>query len=127
MELNLDWRRETSALWPEVSYELRPLRVWAFHELLAYWQSSGVSAPDRPSDSTGRPNAAQGLGLMTVARRILPEHVRALEGVILVQGGERAPASLESLCEEAALMPLAGEIISRLVARSELPPAAEKN
>jgi hypothetical protein len=64
---------------------------------------------------------------MAVARRILPEHVRALEGVLLVQGGERAPASLDALCDEAALIPLAGEIVSRLVARSEIPPAAEKN
>jgi hypothetical protein len=45
----------------------------------------------------------------------------------LVQGGERAPASLDALCDEAALIPLAGEIVSRLVARSEIPPAAEKN
>jgi hypothetical protein len=123
MELNLDWRRETSALWPEVSYELRPLRVWAFHELLAYWQSCGVDGQAGASTLT----AAQGLGLMAVARRILPEHVRALDGVVLVQGGERVAASLEALCDEAPLMPLAGEIVSRLVTRSELPPAAEKN
>ncbi len=124
MELNLDWRRETSALWPEVSYELRPLRVWAFHELLAYWQECGVDGRD---GAPVRLTPAQGLGLMAVARRILPEHVRALEGVLLVQGGERAPASLDALCDEAALIPLAGEIVSRLVARSEIPLAAEKN
>jgi hypothetical protein len=124
MELNLDWRRETSALWPEVSYELRPLRVWAFHELLAYWQECGVDGRD---GAPVRLTPAQGLGLMAVARRILPEQVRALEGVLLVQGGERAPASLDALCDEAALIPLAGEIVSRLVARSEIPLAAEKN
>ncbi len=123
MELNLDWRREISALWPEVSYELRPLRVWAFHELLAYWQSCGAGGAVDPPPLT----PAQGLGLMAVARRILPEHVRALEGVVLVRSGERVPADLGALCDEAPLMPLAGEIVSRLVARSELPPAAEKN
>ncbi len=123
MELNLDWRRETSTVWPEVSYELRPLRVWAFHELLAYWQSCGV---DAPAGSAVRLTPAQGLGLMSVARRIFPEHVRGLEGVVLVQGGERTPAPLEALCEEAALLPLAGELVSRLVALSEIPPAAEK-
>lgn len=98
--------------------------MWAFHELLAYWQSCGVDARD---GAVVRLTPAQGLGLMAVARRIFPEHVRALEGVVLVQGGERVPAPLEALCEEAALIPLAGEMISRLVARSEIPPAAEKN
>jgi hypothetical protein len=124
MELNLEWRRHASAVWPEVSYELRPLRVWAFHELLAYWQECGVDT--RAPGPVGL-TPAQGLGLMTVARRIFPEHVRGLEGVVLVQGGERAPASLDALCEEAALLPLAGEMISRLVALSEIGPGAEKN
>jgi hypothetical protein len=45
----------------------------------------------------------------------------------LVRDGARLPAAVEALCEEAALMPLAGEIVSRLVGLTEVPPAAEKN
>lgn len=138
MHLNLDWRREASALWPGVSYELRPLRVWAFHELLAFWESRGAAPQGQEPGGQGagggvshgaaRPfSAAQALGLTAVAKRVLPEHVRALEGITVSQGGQCAPASLEALCEEAALLPLAGEIIARLVEITELSPAAEKN
>jgi hypothetical protein len=124
MELNLDWRRHASALWPEVSYELRPLRVWAYHELLAFWQECGAGGA---GSGAVKLTPAQGAGLMAVAKRILPEHVRELQGVVLVRDGARQPAAVEALCEEAALMPLAGEIVSRLVGLTEVPPAAEKN
>jgi len=123
MELNLDWRRETSSVWPDVSYELRPLRVWAYHELLAFWQECGMN----DGKNSARLSPAQGAALMTVAKRILPEHVRGLQGVVLVREGARQPAAVEELCEEAALMPIAGEIVARLVARTEIAPAAEKN
>jgi len=119
MQIDLDWRRERSALWPEVSYEIRPLRVWAFQELMAYWERQ--AAPG--TEGTG---AADGLALLAVARRIFPDHVRDVQGLTLTREGETAPATPEALCEEAPLAPLAGEIVARLVAASEIGDDAEK-
>lgn len=125
MELNLEWRGWSSESWPEVRCELRPLKVWAFQELLSAWEVEGKPL----GEAETRPAATQikGARLMAVARRILPDHVRALEGVTVRLDGQTAPASLEQLCEETALMALAGEILSRLVAISEITEAEQKN
>jgi hypothetical protein len=143
MELNLDWRRRQSALWPEVSYELRPLRVWAFQELLAFWEGEAlrggphraegesVGDGDAPADGPGAPRAtlAATARLMDVARRILPDHVRGLSGLRVRAGSaaEAAVPTLEALCEEAALLPLAAELVAALVELSTLDAGAEKN
>jgi len=148
MELNLDWRQRQSALWPEVSYELRPLRVWAFQELLAFWEGEGerskalrggphraegesVGDGDAPADGPGAPRAtlAATARLMDVARRILPDHVRGLSGLRVRAGSaaEAAVPTLEALCEEAALLPLAAELVAALVELSTLDAGAEKN
>jgi len=132
MELNLDWRRCRSALWPDVSYEIRPLRVWAFQELATFWEAQGAGrAAAAAVEGGGSGGAAPGLAatarLMEVARRIFPEHVRALAGLhVRGEGGTAAPA-VSDLCEETALLPLAAEIVAGLVAISALDGAAEKN
>ena len=69
----------------------------------------------------------ESLKLMEVARRIFPDHVRGLEGIDLVRDGERHPASLDDLCEEAPLIELAGEILGRLVSISDFQGESEKN
>ncbi|MDH4120427.1 MAG: hypothetical protein OEV94_01805 [Deltaproteobacteria bacterium] len=121
MELNLDWQTHTSSLWPEVRYDIRPLRVWAFQELLRFWETHTAAHPDQPLTS------AETMGLMAVARRVLPDHLQNLTGITLLQAGSRQPASIESLCEETALAELTGEIITRLVALSAVRPEQEKN
>ena len=123
MEVNLDWRRQESAQWPEVGYEIRPLRVWAFQELMAFWEGP-EGAPENP---THHISPMRSFELLQVAKRIFPDHVRNLTGLTLLRDGETVPATPEGLCEEAPLLPLAGEIISRLVAISEMGAAAEKN
>lgn len=125
MEFDQDWHPQTSALWPEVSYELRPLRVWAFLELMEFWENK----PNRDTQGQAavRLSAADSLRLMAVARRIFPDHVRNLRGVTLRSGGAVQPAQPDDLCDEAALMPLAGEIVSRLVTLSDLSAETEKN
>lgn len=125
MECNLDWRTENSALWPGVTYQIRPLKVWAFQELLAFWEAHGAEPPPGGGKVTLPPS--RGLQLMAVAKAIFAEHLRNLSGLTVVREGERAEAGPETLCEETPLMPLAGEIISRLIAISEVSPAAEKN
>lgn len=125
MDINLDWRREASALWPEVSYEIRPLKVWAFQELLGFWEQHG--RPEVEDDATPRTGAAEGVLLVDVAKRIFPEHVRALQGVSLVQEGQSRPVPVEALCEETSLLKLAAEIVSRLIAISEISRDEEKN
>ena len=136
MELNLDWRQRQSALWPEVSYELRPLRVWAFQELLAFWEGEGERTAGQAAEGVhGERAGAQAASLaatarlMDVARRILPDHVRGLSG-LRVRAGSAAEAAvppLEALCEEAALLPLAAELVAALVELSTLDAGAEKN
>ena len=123
MEVNLDWRRQESAQWPEVGYEIRPLRVWAFQELMAFWEGP-EGDPETP---TLRISPMRSFELLHVAKRIFPDHVRNLTGLTLLRDGATVPATPEALCEEAPLLPLAGEIISRLVAISEIGAAAEKN
>jgi hypothetical protein len=135
MELNLDWRRRQSALWPEVSYEIRPLRVWAFQELATFWEAQGAG---RAAAAAADPGGAGGAGssppslsatarLMEVARRIFPEHVRGLSGLQVRGEGGSAALAVSDLCEETALLPLAAEIVAGLVAISALDGAAEKN
>jgi len=137
MELNLDWRRRQSALWPEVSYEIRPLRVWAFQELVTFWEGEAAGRAAAPGPGTG--DAAQAdaarppvsmlatARLMEVARRILPEHVRGLAGLQVRAEAGCAVVAVSDLCEETALLPLAAEIVAGLVSISALEPAAEKN
>jgi hypothetical protein len=125
MELNLDWRREQSARFADVSYEVRPLKVWAYQELMAFWE-------DRPRETRdGRVvtqvSAAESLKLMDVARRIFPEHVRSLTGITVRRDGAGQPVTPEDVCNESPLIELAGEILARLVALSGLAPGDEKN
>ena len=136
MELNLDWRREASALWPEVTFEIRPLKVWAFQELLAHWEAGGAGVnqaidpggDEKPEKNQAVPSAAgAGVGLIEVAKHIFPEHVRELRGITLTRNGATANASLEALCEETALLKLALEIVSKLMAISEIASGEEKN
>lgn len=125
MELNLEWRAWQSDTWPEVACELRPLKVWAFQEVLEAWE--GQRQPSATEGEKPLPAPIKGTPLMTVARRILPEHARNLQGVTVRLDGQSRPATLEQLCEETALMPVAGEILSRLVAISEITEAEQKN
>lgn len=129
MELNLDWRRCTATVWPEVSYEVRPLRVWAFQELMACWEAEAEddAAEHASGDAAGALQPDRSARLMAVARRVLPEHVRDVRGLTLRREGRSEPASAEALCEEAALLPLAGEVLARLIEISEVDGAAEKN
>lgn len=125
MEFDLDWRRETSATWPDVSYEIRPLKVWAFHQLLDFWGQSERS--DSDALTTGKINPSDGVRLIEIAARIFPDHVRALEGIRVKRDDQVGAPSIEMLCEETQFLPLAGEIVSRLVAVSEIGSQDEKN
>ena len=125
MELHLDWRQMDSAVMPGVRYELRPLRVWAFQELMAFWEQreGAKAAPEAPADL----RFSEALALLAVARRVFPQHVQKLEGLVLLKEGQRIPAGVEQLCEEMPLVELAGEILNRLVQLSTLTPNGEKN
>ena len=125
MELNLDWRREQSGRLNMVSYEIRPLKVWAFQELMAFWEGQPREMAD--GQARVRISPAQSLPLIDLARRIFPEHVRNLSGIALRREGSSAPASPLDLCEEAPLLELAGEVLGRLVAISDLNATDEKN
>lgn len=125
MEIDLDWRAWNSDTWPEVVCELRPLKVWAFQELLEAWE--GQRQTLEKEGEPPLPSSATNTSLMAVARRILPEHARNLRGVTVRLDGQSQPATLEQLCEETALMPVAGEILFRLVSISEVTEAEQKN
>jgi len=125
MELNLDWRREQSARMAGVSYEIRPLKVWAYQELMAFWE--GRPRESRDGQVVAHVSAAESLKLIDVARRIFPEHVRHLSGVALRRDGAAHPATLEDLCAESPLIELAGEVLGRLVSISDLGPGDGKN
>lgn len=132
MELNLDWRQRRSTVWPEVCYEIRPLRVWAFQELVAYWEAAGRDGTPPPADPAQAPGIRPGsLGaaarMMGVARRIFPDHVRNVTGLHLRAEGGTAVPDAAALCEEAPLLPLAAEIVAALVEISALDEGAEKN
>ena len=125
MELNLDWRREESARMPGVSYEIRPLKVWAYQELMAFWEARPRET--REGRAVAQVSPAESLKLIEVARRIFPEHVRNLSGIALRRDGVANAATLEDVCAEAPLIELAGELLGRLVAISDLTPGDEKN
>lgn len=125
MELDLDWRREQSARLPDVTYEVRPLKVWAYQELMAFWESR----PREPGEAQGtaRVSPAESLKLIEVARRIFPEHVRQLSGITVRRDGAAQAATLDDLCAESPLIELAGEVLGKLVSISELGTADAKN
>ncbi len=125
MEFNLEWRHRTSSVWPDVGYEIRPLKVWAFQELLAYWEENGSPAGEASQGHGGI--AVKNTRLMEIAKRVFPDHVRNLEGISLRENGKSEPATVERLCEETLFMPLAGELISSLIAISETGEEEEKN
>ena len=125
MEFNLDWRRESSELGDEVTYEIRPLKVWAFQELMAFWESRPGGGEE--GDSPRRVSPAESLRLMEVAARIFPDHVRDLQGVTVLAEGNPHPATMEDLCGESPLLELAGEVLGKLVNISGLSERDEKN
>jgi len=125
MELNLDWQARASEVWPDVCYEIRPLRVWAFQELMAFWEAQTPLSGD--GEDKTRISPVQSAELMALARKIFPEHLREITGLFLrrEQGTEAATAM--DICEETPLLPLAGEIMARLIAISEIRGTEEKN
>ena len=128
MDINVDWRRETSRVWPEVSYELRPLRVWAFQALMDRHEGLREAAESQDAqsqDAESRAGAGNG-SLLALAARIFPQHVRAVEGLTVRREGQSQAVTAEALGEEALLLPLAGEILARLIALSEVGAAGEK-
>ena len=127
MELNLDWSTEDSTLLTGVRYSMRPLKVWAFQELMGCWEQAASTPHAEGGPPPLRLGSAAGAALMPLLRRIFTEHVRGLEGLSLRAGGNTRAATVEDLCEEAALLPLAGELLTRLLARSDLSPGDEKN
>ena len=124
MELDLDWRTVQSEVWPEVSYELRPLRVWAFRDLMAFWEKQGAQTENE--NAIIRMSPVESFRLMELAERILPDHVRALKGVSVKTAGERATPEIAQLCQESALIPLAGEMVAKLVSISQVEGEPEK-
>lgn len=111
MDINLEWREQKSELWEGVTYEIRPLRVWAFQEIMTFWENNGGKAGASPAKS---------LNLMPVAQRIFKDHVRELKGVRVNIEGESTAATPDDLCRETPLVGLAGEIIVYLVTISEV-------
>ena len=91
----------------------------------AFCQSHGGSGPNDGATPAAVPSNS--VKVIEVAKRIFPDHVRGLAGLTIVQDGEGREATPEGLCEETALLPLAGEIISRLIAVSEIAESDEKN
>ncbi len=124
MDFNLDWQSRSSRHWPEVSYEIRPLRVWAFLELMSFWEARGETPQ---ATGTARLSAADSLRLMQVAETILPEHVRHLRGARVQREGQTQDLQPQELCTEGLFLPLVGEMVADLVALSEMDAGAEKN
>jgi len=124
MECLLDWQSRQSSLWPDVSYEIRPLKVWAFLDLMTCW---GEGAPERPEGGTSPgQQALKSQALLDVAKRVIPEHVRNLKGLYVQRDGQVRDGTVEEVCEEALLMPLAVEMISGLIEISEVGKEDEK-
>ena len=80
MELNLEWRAWRSDTWPEVACELRPLKVWAFQEVLEAWggqrhPAAAEGEQPLPAPIKGRPVMAGAPPLPPGAR---PRRARSL-------------------------------------------------
>lgn len=125
MEINLEWQQFTSSLYPEVSYEIRPLKAWAFQELLSHWEIHG------PAESSGlNPGGlkpSESMKILQAVQPIFSEHVRGLQGVKISDGGKDREAEVENLCEETPLLRLAGEVLGHLISISSLSSVEEKN
>ena len=126
MKLDLEWRRIGSDLHPGVSYEVRPLMVWAYLDLLAAWE---VGSPARPGEVTEEspPSPALSSQIWRVLERVFPEHLRALEGLVFSSPEGETPPSPADIAREAVMIPLAGEILGHLMRISQVGEAEAKN
>ena len=122
MNLDLDWRVHISLAVPDVVCKIRPLKLWAFQELMAFWQTLPETKDGKPKFSTDA-----SIELVKVAKRVFPEHVKDLQNITLRVDGEQRMATIDDLCDETAFMSLTVEVIGALVSISEMGAEDEKN
>ena len=119
MEISLGWRRVDLKDLPDISVELRPLKVWAFQKLIA----------SQAGNSDGKSQEAlDGLTMLEVAKEIFPEHVRAVKGIVVSRDdGESSDVTLEDLTTETQLITVSAAILSQLFEISQLTEMEQKN
>lgn len=106
IDVSIDWQRQEFEFSGEtVAMEMRPMETGAVFKLM----SIDVSAPDERQ-----------IEIMTA---IFTEYVRNIEGLTI--GGK--PADPAQIAKVTQLMPLAGDMMTRLTEISQLPKADEKN
>lgn len=122
MNLDLDWRVHVSESMQDVTCKIRPLKLWAFQAVMAFWQGL-------PTNEEGQPrlNTAASIGLIQVAEKVFPEHVKELQNITVQVEGKQRMATIDDLCKETAFMGLSVEIIGALITISEVGAEEEKN
>lgn len=115
----------------EISVEVRPLKNWAWLELLPLMQqmipkNTGESTKDylaRLSPDERASLEKESINIQRLAKTIFPEHVRNFQGVTV--NGE--PPTPEQLSEEVIFMGITIEIMMHLITISNLGEGDLKN
>jgi len=107
----------------KVSMEVRPFRRKA---MMAVRSFLGTEMPeikdDMNSEEIGK-LADKAFELQELAGRILPDHLRNIEGITV----NRQPVSIDDLSEEPVFLPLTLEIITKIATISNIEREQEKN
>jgi hypothetical protein len=124
--LIIDWQEYTTYFRNhQITMELRPLKSYASVLLVPIFVKSAQTTKSKKNKADDY--TADDLNLtyevQDIAIKILPEHLRNLEGICV----NDAAVTTQMLCEETIFAPLVMDIISELVARSQIGDADVKN
>ena len=119
IDLTIGWRPyETTFMGEKITMELRPLKSWAFYEIIPYLDNPNPRRKDEtneecmkrlsPAEIEGLRNSSKELHLLSA--KIFPEHVRNIENLV-VNG---MPVTPDIIAEESIFMGLAIEISGQL-------------
>ena len=124
MLLDLDYRTVGLSLGPQVTLELRPLELGAYHDVVRVLAPvlTEVGAPDDPALNGRRLQLLAGEDVRRVAESVIPPHARNLSGVNLREQGSVRPATVEDLVRYGAFTRACLDVLLALLDASRLTP-----
>jgi len=124
LDLIIGWQSfETEFHGVKVSMEIRPFRRKAMMAVRPFLATGMPDIKDDMSDEEVGKLADKAFELQELAGRILPDHLRNIEG-IRVNGQQ---VSIEDLAEEPVFLPLTLDVVTKIAEISNIDREQEKN
>jgi len=124
LDLIIGWQAfETEFHGAKVNMEVRPFRRKAMMAVRPFLGTEMPEIKEGMSDEELGKLADKAFELQELAGRILPDHLRNIEGITV----NKQPVSIEDLSEEPVFLPLTLEIITKIAEISNIDREQEKN